>query len=65
MGRGSGIKTLVLRISKADCFVGLRSEEEVGNIQTRGGNDWTRSGKFVLPSQFNINALGCSKLLQR
>lgn len=47
IGRGSGIKTLALRTSKADCFVGLESEEQVADIVKRGGKTWSRSGKFV------------------
>ena len=49
IGRGSGIKTLALRTSKADCFVGLESEEQVAEIVERGGETWSRSGKFVPP----------------
>lgn len=47
LGRGSGVKTLALRTSKADCFVGLKSEQEVDEIEKRAGDDWTRSGKYV------------------
>jgi damage-control phosphatase, subfamily III len=47
IGRGSGIRTLALRTSKADCFVGLESEEQAAEIEERGGDKWTRSGKFV------------------
>ena len=42
------MKTLALRTSKADCFVGLKSDKEIDEIQKRGGDDWTRTGKYVI-----------------
>jgi len=60
LGAGSGLRLLALRTNKADCCVGVESEEKVDALNEEAPNGtWVRNGQYAVIS-FSDGAVGAA-----